>query len=164
MFGSIDVGIGDGEIADECIGGVVRDGQFGWIAVGAHLEVYSLKTATKVASYSFDSSQRLSNTVITCVTEIQADAVNSCILIVGVQCSPIGGLLYLFSVQGSRVIHRIDVIDRVTSCCYVNTIACRRSSLKMFDGCVAIGTDDGKVLLMDLNLTRCKESKSSSIY
>lgn len=152
-------GIGDSDIADECIGGVVRDGQFGWVAIGAHLEVYSLKTGTKVASHSFDTSQRLSNTVITCVTEIQADGINSCILVVGVQCSPIGGLLYVFSVQGSRVIHRIDVIDKVTSCSFVSAIACRRSTLEMFDGCVAIGTDDGKVLLMDLNLTQCKESE-----
>lgn len=152
---------GSDDIADECIGGVVHDGQFGWIAVGAHLEVYSLKTGNKVASYSFDNSQRLSNTVITCVTDVQAAGINSCILIVGVQCSPIGGLLYIFSVQGSRIIHRIDVIDTVTSCCYISTTACKLSTLQMFDGCVAIGTGEGKVLLMDLNLTKCKESKSN---
>lgn len=140
----------------------MHDGQLGWIAIGAHLEVYSLKIGSKVANYSFGNAQRLTNAVITCVTEIQAEGVNSCILVVGVQCSPIGGILYVFSVQGSRVIHRIDVIDKVTSCCYVSTIACRRSALKMFDGCAAIGTDDGKVLLVDLNLTRCKDSKFHS--
>lgn len=141
----------------------MHDGQFGWIAVDAYLEVFSLKTGTKVASYSFDNSQRMSNTVVTCVTEIQADGINSCMLVVGVQCLPIGGLLYVFSVQGSRVIHRIDVGDKVTSCCYVSTIACRRSSLRLFDGCVAIGTDNGKVLLMDLNLTQCRESEFQSV-
>lgn len=153
------LGIDDSDIADDCIGGVVRDGQFGWVAVRAHLEIYSLKTGTKVANYSFDNAHRPSNAVITCVTEAQTDSINSCILIVGVHCSPSSGSLYVFSVQGSRVIHRIDVIDRVTSCCYISDMACRQSALKIFDGCAAIGTDDGKVLLMDLNLTSCKESE-----
>lgn len=118
-----------------------------------------MKTGNKVASYSFDNSHRLSNTVITCVTEIIVTDINSCILIVGVQCSPIGGLLYIFSVQGSRIVHRIDVIDKITSCCFISTAACKRSNLVKFDGCVAVGTAEGKVLLLDLNLRKCKGSK-----
>lgn len=83
---------------------------------------------------------------------------------IGVQCTPIGGSLYLFSVQGSRLLHRIDVIDRITSCCFVSTATCQRSCLTKFDGCVAIGTDQGKVFLMDLNLRKCKEGKIFSYF
>lgn len=103
---------------------------------------------------------RISNTLITCVSEVNVVGINTTILMIGVQCTPIGGSLYLFAVQGSRILHRIDVIDRITSCCFVNTATCQRSSLTKFDGCVAIGTDQGKVLLIDLNLRKCKEGKS----
>lgn len=149
----------DDDLADDFIGGVLRDGKFAWIAAGAHLEVFSIKAGNKVSTYSFDTSQRLTNTVITCVTEVQIEGINSCVLLVGVQCSPLGGLLYIFSVQGSRVIHRIDVVDRITSCCFIPSAACKFSSLKRFDGCAAVGTEEGKILLLDLNLKKCRDSK-----
>lgn len=85
--------------------------------------------------------------------------INTCVLVIGVQCAPIGGLVYIFSVVGSRIIHRIEVIDKVTSCCFVNLTACREGHLRRFDGCVAVGTDTGKVILLDLNLQMCKECK-----
>lgn len=147
------------DISDEFIGGILRDGKFAWIACGAHLEVFSLKTGNKVSTHSFVTSSRLSNTVITCVTEVAIDGVSSCVLLVGVQCSPLGGLLYVFSVQGSRVIHRFDVIDRIASCCFISSAACKLSSLQKFDGCAAIGTDEGKILLLDLNLRKCKDGE-----
>lgn len=118
-----------------------------------------MKTGSKVASYSFDSSHRLSNTIITCVEEIQIVGINGCLLLVGVQCSPLGGLLYVFSIHGSRVINRIDIIDRITSCCFIEPKTCKLSTLAKFDGCAAIGTDEGKVFLLDLNLKKCKESE-----
>lgn len=97
--------------------------------------------------------------MVTCVTEVTVPGVNSSILVIGVQCFPVGGLIYIFSVLGSRIIHRIEVIDKVTSCCFINKEACLGGKLQHFDGCVAVGTDSGKVILLDLNLERCKESK-----
>lgn len=141
------------------MGGVIRGGQLGWISVGAYFEVFSLKTGHKVAGHSFAESERYANTFITCVAEVHTTDINSCILIVGVQQLPIGGLLYLFSVHGSRVIHRIDVIDKITSCCFIRNAVCKRGNLKNFNGCVAVGTERGDIFLFDLNLNRCRESK-----
>lgn len=146
---------------NECLGGVIRGGQLGWIAFGAYFEVFSLKTGQKVAGHSFADAERNVNAAITCVAEVQASDINTCLLVVGVHQMPVGGLLYLFSVQGSRIIHRIDVIDKITSCCFINENVCKRGNLKHFQGCVAVGTDRGDIFLFDLHLSRCKDSKLS---
>ena len=138
---------------------MIRNGEFGWIASGPHLEIFSIKTGNKIGRYSFENSQRVFNALITCVTEIKAPGISSCLLLIGVQCAPVGGLIYIFSVHGSRIIHRIEVIDKVTSCCFIKTSSCHESVLSTFDGCVAVGTDLGKVFLLDLKLTKCKEGE-----
>lgn len=143
----------------DSIGGVIRDGQLGWIARDANLEVFSLKGGNRVACYSFDDYQSSTKSTITCVAEVNAKYIKSCLLIIGVQRSSVGGLLYLFSVQGSRIVHRVDVIDTITSCCFINEEVCKRGILKSFDGCIAIGTEAGDIFVVDLNLNRCKESK-----
>lgn len=45
---------------DEGIGGVICNGQFSWVAIGATIKIYSMKNGTKVATHTFDShhSQR----------------------------------------------------------------------------------------------------------
>lgn len=68
-------------------------------------------------------------------------------------------MVYIFSVVGSRIIHRIEVIDKVASCCFISPTACRDGHLQRFDGCVAVGTDTGRVILLDLNLQMCKDCK-----
>lgn len=107
---------------------------------------------------------RFSSTLITCVTEIEIPELNTCTLAIGAQCSPVGGLLILFAVQGSRVLRCIDVIDRITSCTFIPSKVCRDNVLTLFDGCAAIGTDLGKVIFVDLGLTTCKESKNFSLF
>lgn len=106
---------------------------------------------------------RAIETVITCVTEVQITGIKTCLLAIGVQCAPVGGMLYIFSVAGSRIIRRIEVIDKVTSCSFISPMACRVGYLQQFDGCVAVGTDLGKVILLDLKATVCQECMYSSI-
>lgn len=82
---------------------------------------------------------------------------NSCILAVGLQSSKLGGWICLYAIQGSRILRSIEIIDKVTSCCFINQTTCIRSDLNLFDGCIAVGTDTGKILLIDLALKRCRE-------
>lgn len=130
-----------------------------WFAIGSNIEIFSLKTGQRVAGQSFDAKS-----IVTCVAEVTANELNaSQILMIAVQRTPVGGMLYLFSVQGSRIVHCINVIDKITSCCYVCDAACNRGCLKAFNGCAAVGTETGEVFLIDLNLNRCKESKFTHI-
>lgn len=139
---------------EEFLGGVIRGGQLAWIAIGSNLEILSMKTGQRVAGQTFDEK-----CIVTCVAEVIDSDIGSCLLIVAVQRAPVGGLLYLFSVQGSRIVHRINVIDKITSCCFVSDAACKRSCLGAFNGCAAVGTEAGEVFLIDLHLKRCKESE-----
>ncbi|XP_055317176.1 protein ELYS homolog [Sitodiplosis mosellana] len=140
---------------EEFLGGVIRGGQLAWIAVGSNVEVLSTRTGHRVAGHSFDEKS-----IVTCVAEVTANDISSCLLIIAVQRVPIGGLLYLFSVQGSRIVHCIGVVDKITSCCFISDAACKRGCLKTFNGCAAVGTDAGEVFLVDLNLNRCRETIS----
>lgn len=137
------------------MGGVLCGGKLAWYANGPNIEIFSLKTGQRVAGQLFDEKS-----VVTCVAEVTAIELSSCLLMIAVQRASVGGLLYLFSVQGSRIVRRIDVIDKITSCCFICDIACNRGTLKSFNGCAAVGTEAGEVFLIDLHLNRCKESKS----
>lgn len=130
------------------------------MANGAHIEVFSSKTGNKLAAHSFETGQRQSTTVITCVAEITTSEIYSSLLAIAVHNPLNGGILYIFSVQGARVIHQIDVVDTITSCSFINSSACQQGKLKRFDGCLAIGTNEGKVLLMNLNLSKYQTSKA----
>lgn len=90
--------------------------------------------------------------------EVEIPEVNACVLAVGLQSDRQDGIICLFAVQGTRILRVIDVPHRITSCCFVGGARiCARSDLKLFDGCLAVGTDVGKVVLFDLCITRCQE-------
>lgn len=106
---------------------------------------------------------RLTNSLITCVTEIEITDINTCILAIGLQSDKQGGVVCLFAVQGSRILRTIEIVDRITSCCFINALACVKSDLILFDGCLAVGTDVGKLVLIDLALQNCKEGTRNFI-
>lgn len=129
------------------------------MAIGSNIQIFSLKNGERVAGYSFNDYQRSSHTSITCVSEMTTTAINSCLLLISVQRAPVGGLLYIFSVAGSRVIHRIDFVDKITSCCFIDEPVCKRGCLAAYSGCAVVGSDAGEIFLVDLRLNQCKESE-----
>lgn len=95
---------------------------------------------------------------ITCVTEVELADVNTSILAIGLQSEKHGGVVCLFSVQGARILRTIEILHRITSCCFVGGAAiCARSDLALFDGCLAVGTDGGLVILVDLALKNVRD-------
>lgn len=83
---------------------------------------------------------------------------NACALAVGLQSDRQGGVVCVFAVQGTRILRVIDVPHKITSCCFVGGAPiCARSDLQLFDGCLAVGTDVGKVVLFDLCMKKCRE-------
>lgn len=100
---------------------------------------------------------RISNTVITCLTEIEFPVTNSCILAIGVQFPQTGGMICIFSIQGSRILRCIEIKEKITSCCFIPDSVCQRSIFKLFDGCLAIGSVNGTILLIDLCFKKCSD-------
>lgn len=63
-----------------------------------------------------------------------------------------GGMVCIFIVQGSKILGSLDFCNKITSCHEISSVACNRSVMKQFSGCLAIGTDQGKIYLIDLQL------------
>lgn len=95
---------------------------------------------------------RVRGCVITCVEEIEYMP-GVCILAVITEFTSSGasaGMLSVFCVQGSKILGSMDFCDRITCCRYIDQAACQNSVLKMFQGTIAVGTDQGKLFLIDL--------------
>lgn len=73
------------------------------------------------------------------------------------------GVLSIFCVHGSKVLGSIDFCEKITSICYVHKSACEKSVLKYFKGTVALGTDQGKLFLIDLMIPSDVHGKSRNL-
>lgn len=60
------------------------------------------------------------------------------------------GMVSIFCVQGSKILGSMDFCERITCCRYIQEAACLKSVLQNFHGTIAIGTDQGKLFLIDL--------------
>lgn len=141
---------------DDSFGGIIKKGQLGWRANGQYFEVYSMKTAHKITQFSFETTLGLEDCIITCICEIQVQS--GCLLAIGVQYgdSP-GGLIAIFSLKNCHILRCIEVQEKVISCHYIPPEIAKRTVLNIMSGCIAIGTDSGSILLVDLNLVCCEE-------
>lgn len=93
------------------------------------------------------------NPIITQVEEIDHLS-GVCILAVAVEfaSSTGGGMISILCVQGAKILGSMDFCEKITSIRNISKDACRKSVLKKFRGCIAIGTDQGKLFLLDLML------------
>lgn len=57
----------------------------------------------------------------------------------------------------------MDFCERITCCRYIEQPACQRSVLRQFQGVIAIGTDQGKLFIIDLMLPANARSKLMDI-
>lgn len=58
----------------------------------------------------------------------------------------------------------MDLPERITCCRYIKESACQRSVLRKFNGTLAIGTDQGKLFLLDLMIPSVQDIASSPSY
>lgn len=76
-----------------------------------------------------------------------------CLLAIAVDFTAKGpslGMISLLYVQGTKILGSLDFCEQITCCHYVKKEACNQSALKDFSGCLAIGTNEGKIFLIDL--------------
>lgn len=95
------------------------------------------------------------------MAEIDNAEENFCILAVCMQFNDaLGSVIVLCSVQElSKIFRCIEIKEKITNCHYIKREITKRTILQMFNGCLAIGTDNGNVILIDLNLRKCGEGK-----
>lgn len=74
---------------------------------------------------------------------------NCCVVAVAIQLDNDTGIVVVLTVQGSRLLGRIDINEKVSCLRPVSRLSYNRGRLAEFSGCLAVGTASGKVLLVD---------------
>ncbi len=116
---------------------------------------FNITTSIDDLKWTNNVTFRYSNTFIAFVTEVSIDQLNTKLLAIGVHCSPTTSCIYLFAVNDSRIIHAIEVDEKLTSCSFIEPQICVDSALYSFNGCIIVGTENGKILIIDLFVESC---------
>lgn len=142
------------------IGGFLKDGSLAWVASGSLLTVLSTKNGAKLMSYNFDQDSKTRKCIICSVQEMPLEETNCCVVAVGVQLEDDTGIVAVITVQGSRVLGRIDINEKLTCLQPISKQSYSRGRIAEFSGCLSVGTASGKVLLIDA----CFKFEENSIF
>lgn len=137
----------------DIFGGIIKSGQWGWLTKGSRLCITSLRSGQLISKYDFDASNGFDICIITCVSEIQMSSMKDTLIAIGIQYadSP-GGVVVLYSIKESTVVSCIELKHKITCCKFISWEVSQNTILQNMKGCLAVGTDGGSVLLVDLNL------------
>ena len=155
---SLDDAVASSDCDTYIVGRISLDGRLSWQARGNRLEVISNETSSRVAAWRFCAE--LSGSVDVCVRaacEFQME--RDSILAVAVEIGQASSQICLFDPTVSRVIKAISCAHVVT--CLepvstfekgVNVSKVLNDALQCFTGVLAVGTESGRVFLIDLRL------------
>ena len=98
---------------------------------------------------------------VQCVEEV--DAFGGKLLAVGLRLGIEQSQIVFLTVRGGRELGRIDVQEDVKLLRYIDPNSCSNGLLSKYQGCIAVGTEDGKVILVDTCLKRVKTGKPGAL-
>uniref|UniRef100_A0A182VZV9 ELYS-like domain-containing protein n=1 Tax=Anopheles minimus TaxID=112268 RepID=A0A182VZV9_9DIPT len=142
----------DGSDREEKCGVLERNG-ITWYARGSVLEVFNMNSSFKVISQNFHPyTSKSKPCTVECVEEV--DAFGCAILAVGLRLGTEQSQIVFLTVRGGSEIGRIDIQEDVKLLRAVDPNSCSNGLLNKYRGCLAAGTEDGKVILIDLCFKR----------
>ncbi|KAH8354231.1 hypothetical protein KR084_004072 [Drosophila pseudotakahashii] len=173
------------------LGGIIRGGQLGWVTwrygSDATILVCSMTTGDYVSYHRFWSSESADDAgqgggqqrcSIRCVEELfPGEPERTALLAICLEswdsgerrpdhCSLARTQVLIYSIPGSKVLRRFDLADGLycSALTFLDRRICGGTRLARFDGCLAISTQEGIVLLVDLNtdslLAKHKDGRS----
>uniref|UniRef100_A0A2M4CH51 Putative nuclear pore complex assembly n=1 Tax=Anopheles darlingi TaxID=43151 RepID=A0A2M4CH51_ANODA len=129
--------------------GILERNSLAWYARGSVLEVFNIDPNRKVISHNFNSTASKSKPcTIECVEEVCLNSQTTVLavaLCLGTEQSQIAFL----SLRRCRELGRIDVQEDIRTLRWINNTRESVGSLYQFSCCLAAGTEDGKVLIVD---------------
>ncbi|XP_052284768.1 protein ELYS-like isoform X2 [Dreissena polymorpha] len=135
--------------------GVSKDGKRCWIVRGSHLEILDVANSERLAAWTFGKVVSDPHTRVTCVKEFTVGTALK--LLVGVCNASPTGLLCLLDVAVGKVTKTVEIPHPVTE---VEVLSTHKKAtaprwalsehLCYFSGLVAVGTNTGHVLLIDM--------------
>ncbi|XP_030378538.1 protein ELYS homolog [Scaptodrosophila lebanonensis] len=162
------------------IGGIIYDEKWGWItrqySSDATLLICWLDTGDWVARHTFTNERGDSERCnIRCVEEISSKHEKLKLLGVCVETWDLPDArpsdsrrvkmhIAIYSPTYKQVLRFVQVDGlHVSTLTCIDYEVCRHTCLELFDGCLAIGTDEGTVLLMDMNFQHILDSRNRNI-
>lgn len=142
------------------LGGFLADGLYAWVAKGSHLDVVCARSGEKLLSHDFESDSKTRNCTICNVHGMEQSEVGCFIIAVGLQLYGNAGAVVVMTVQGARILGRIDVNEKISCVQPVSRASYGQGRISSFNGCIAIGTVSGKVLLIDA----CLRYETTAIF
>lgn len=140
------------------LGGIIRQGEWAWLARNSMLQIVNLRNGQTISTFEFCDSRGYDSCYIKCVEEIFPNNPEILLLAVILESfrGPGGGCSYvaLYSVELSSVLSSIELSLHITCARFMNASACRRTLLQNFDGCLAVGSEEGVIVLLDLNIRK----------
>ncbi|XP_017852451.2 protein ELYS homolog [Drosophila busckii] len=157
----------------EPLGGIINNGQWGWLARGKTLYICKLSTSQRLGEYIFLQdldSKNNSNSAqahISCVVELfpqRSPYDNDKLLLAVCLEGDNETQLAIYTPRNSQVLRYIQLSSadvRVRCMAFLDAQLYERSLLQHYDGCLALGTHTGELLLLDLQVqqvwdTRCR--------
>ncbi|XP_067005628.1 protein ELYS [Anabrus simplex] len=139
----------------ELKGGLFKDVQYAWMSRGPFFTIVEVETGKRIASHCFCSTTADLHTEVMCVVELTgsegSNKMSHCVL--GIRCDVTRDMLCVFDINFSRVLRAINMPSRVLSLCVVEEGEIRypiSKTLWVMSGIIAVGLQDGLVLLVDL--------------
>ncbi|XP_075156172.1 AT hook containing transcription factor 1 homolog isoform X2 [Haematobia irritans] len=145
-------------LIEKKLGGILRRGEWAWLARNSLLQIVSLRNGQAISTYEFCESQGYVNCCIKHVEELFPNDPN--IIVVAVILEnfhvPSGGgsFVVLYSIEMGSVLSTIELSLHATCARFLDAKACKRTLLQNFDGCLAIGSEEGVIVLLDMNMTK----------
>ncbi|XP_073834708.1 AT hook containing transcription factor 1 homolog [Musca autumnalis] len=149
---------------DKKLGGIIRHGEWAWLAKNAMLQIVSLRNGQTISTYEFCESRGYDNCCIKCVEEIFPNNPEIMVLAVILENfhGPSGGgsFVVLYSVELSCVLCTYELSLHLTCARFLNAATCKRTLLQNFDGCLSVGSEEGVIVLLDLNMGQMSRIQS----
>ncbi|XP_046867323.1 protein ELYS homolog isoform X2 [Drosophila willistoni] len=174
----------EGEESASLTGGIIFGGKWGWMtrryASDATLIISCLETGYIIARHVFwtehnddPADNRSTCTSIRCVEELYPNQASKQLTILAIcletwtrgdRMNTMETHLAIYSVKWNQVLRRIhlDGILGSTLTFLSPEICWRTQNFRHFDGCLAIGSDDGTILIMDLNFKHLRSNRQSN--
>ncbi|XP_011176941.2 protein ELYS homolog [Zeugodacus cucurbitae] len=158
----LEQGDNDAVSEEECLepqqGGIIKRGNWCWLSSGNELEIRALRTGQTIATYEFVETRGYDSCYIRCVEELFPFNNETVLLAVCLDCFSAPGrscsFIAIYSIEHSQVLSCIELPLHITAAAFVGENCCRRSLLQNFDGCLAVGSEEGVILLLDLNINK----------
>ncbi|XP_046671392.1 uncharacterized protein LOC124361388 [Homalodisca vitripennis] len=135
-------------------GGILSNPKLSWVSCGSRITTINNDDGSKRTGWTFGWGLSDPSYKIVCVEELPMGSFASPILVVGCESELNGSCLCFYHSGSSRVLKAIHFNDKIAALGMVSKTDAREERLsgllKFWNGIIAVGTNSGKVYLLDV--------------